>query len=61
MLAEDYDPMGESNSGWVAMDWAGYGKIQNSKDTDEVMGILEVAGGRFSGRDPRSCQPDFAE
>ena len=61
MLAEDYDPMGESNSGWVAMDWAGYGKKQFNKDTDEVMGILEFAGGRFSGRDPRSCQPDFAE
>ena len=59
--SQNYDPMGPSNSGWVAMDWAGYGKKQHNKDTDEVMGILEFAGGRFSGRDPRSCQPDFAE
>ena len=61
MLAEDYDPMGESNSGWVAMDWAGYGKKTLHKDTDEVMGILALAGGTFSGRDPKSCQPDSAE
>jgi hypothetical protein len=61
MLAENYDPMGTSNSGWVAMDWAGYGKMQNNVDTDEVMGIIKAAGGTFSGHDPRSCQPEFAE
>jgi hypothetical protein len=61
MIDNNCDPMGRSNSGWVAMDWAGYGKVTNNIDTDDVMGIIEAAGGEFSGQDPRSCQPAYAE
>ena len=56
-----YDPMSESNSGWVALDWAGFGKVRHNIDTDEVMGVIEAAGGTFSGLDPKSCQPGFGE
>jgi hypothetical protein len=35
--------------------------VTNNIDTDDVMGIIEAAGGEFSGQDPRSCQPAYAE